>query len=83
MRDVPKRSGSSSAEAGQYLSTGLTAALSILLFLWLGTLGDRWLGTEPWLTLLSVFVGAAAGFYHMYHRLVVAPRGRQEMKRDE
>jgi F0F1-type ATP synthase assembly protein I len=83
MREVPKGKPSGSADAGRLMGVGLTAALSILLFLWLGTVGDRLLGTEPWLTLLGVFAGAAAGFYHMYHHLVVAPRGRQEKKRDE
>ncbi len=57
-----------------YLGHGLTWAASTLLFLWLGTVADDWLGTEPWLTLLGAFVGAGAGFYHMYHHLVIVPR---------
>jgi hypothetical protein len=36
-------------------------ALSTLLFLYLGTRADGWLGTEPWLTLIGAFVGAARG----------------------
>jgi hypothetical protein len=61
-------------EASRYLGVGLTWALSTLLFLWLGTLVDGWLGTRPWLTLLGAFVGASAGFYYMYYHLVVRPR---------
>jgi F0F1-type ATP synthase assembly protein I len=75
--------GGGSPDAGRYLSAGLTAGLSILLFLWLGSAADRWLRTAPWLTILGVFVGAAAGFYHMYYHLVIAPRGRQRQKHDE
>jgi F0F1-type ATP synthase assembly protein I len=54
----------------------LTWAVSTLLFLWLGTKADGWLGTEPWLALLGAFVGAGAGFYHMYHHLVEVPQDR-------
>ena len=63
---------------GEYLGHGLTWAASTLLFLWLGTRADDWLGTEPWLALLGAFVGAGAGFYHMYHHLVEVPRDREE-----
>ena len=59
---------------GEYLGHGLTWAVSTLLFLWLGTKADDWLGTEPWLALLGAFVGAGAGFYHMYHHLVEVSR---------
>jgi F0F1-type ATP synthase assembly protein I len=44
-------------------------AASTLLFLWLGTLADRWLGTEPALTFIGAFLGAGAGFYYMYRQL--------------
>ena len=63
---------------GEYLGHGLTWAASTLLFLWLGTRADDWLGTEPWLALLGAFVGAGAGFYHMYHHLVQVPADRAE-----
>ena len=68
--------GQSAAAASEYLGHGLTLAASTLLFLWLGTKVDGWLGTEPWLALLGAFVGAGAGFYHMYNQLVVVPRER-------
>lgn len=61
-------------EISRYLGYGLTWALSTLLFLYLGTLGDKWLDTKPALTLLGAFVGAAAGFYYMYRHLVEAPK---------
>lgn len=71
------------ASTSQYLGHGLTWAASTLLFLWLGTKADAWLGTEPWLALAGAFVGAAAGFYHMIHHLVVVPREREEPGEDE
>lgn len=68
--------GGSVASASAYLGHGLTWAVSTLLFLWLGTKADDWLGTEPWLALLGAFLGAGAGFYHMYSQLIVQPRER-------
>ena len=59
-----------SVELSRYLGYGLTWAMATLLFLWLGTLADKWLGTDPWLTLIGAFVGATGGFYHMYRNLI-------------
>lgn len=78
--EEPRRDGgdrSAGPRPSEYLGHGLTWAASTLLFLWLGTKADAWLGTEPWLALGGAFVGAAAGFYHMIHHLVVAPRDRE------
>lgn len=39
-----------------------------------GTLGgyyaDRWLGTSPWLTLLGIALGMAAGFLSVFRTLL-------------
>jgi ATP synthase protein I len=39
-----------------------------------GTLGgyyaDRWLGTSPWLTLLGIVLGMAAGFLNVFRTLL-------------
>lgn len=69
-------------EAGQYLGVGLQFAGSILIFLFGGRWLDERLGTSPWLLLLGVFVGAAAGFYAIYFSLVIAPRNRERERRD-
>ena len=58
---------SSGAEfAGMGLQLGLTFALFALLGQWL----DRRFGTSPWLLLLLVFIGAAAGLYSVYRRVI-------------
>lgn len=75
-------SGSTQPSVEAYLGYGLTWAVSTLLFLWGGGELDRWLGTEPWLALLGAFTGAGAGFYYMYHHLIVLPRERDK-GRDE
>lgn len=68
------------AQLSKYLGIGLTSALSTVLFAYLGLVGDDRFGTKPLLTLLGAFVGAGAGFYYLYHHLVVVPReqGRHE-----
>lgn len=57
-------------EIARALSLGLTWALSTALFLYLGSLADRWLGTDPVLTIAGTFIGAAAGFYYLYSQLM-------------
>ncbi|HEY8483786.1 MAG TPA: AtpZ/AtpI family protein [Longimicrobiales bacterium] len=66
------------AAAGQYLGLGLQWAASTALFLFLGLLVDRWLGTVPLFTILGAFVGAGAGFFSMYRHLVIEPREREK-----
>lgn len=75
-----KRGVEGSHVAANYLGTGLQFAGSIVLFLFVGQWLDRRLGTDPWLLLLGVFVGAAAGFYSLYRQLVVGPRERRQGK---
>jgi ATP synthase protein I len=67
-------------QAGDMMGVGLQFAASILLFLFVGMWLDKRLGTGPWLLILGVFVGGAAGFWSMYRRLVVDPRNK---KKDE
>ena len=49
--------------------SGLAYAAAFSLFaavvagLLLGWLLDRWLGTKPWLLVVGIVLGAAAGFY--------------------
>ena len=46
----------------------------ILLGLFVGHWIDKRLGTAPWLLILGVFVGAAAGIFNMYRILTTAER---------
>jgi F0F1-type ATP synthase assembly protein I len=79
------------ADAAPFLGHGLTWALSTALFLFLGWKLDGWLGTLPLFTILGAFVGAGAGFYSLYHHLVVksreqdssGPKGRDSGRKDE
>jgi len=66
------------ASAGQYTGYGLTFALSTLLFLLGGWWLDGKLGTMPLFLILGAFLGAGAGFYSLYHHMVVEPREQNE-----
>jgi ATP synthase protein I len=77
-RRSPEHGRPPAAEAGEVLGVGLQFAGSILFFLFVGRWLDGRLGTEPWLLLVGVFVGASAGFYSLYRQLVIAPQKRKE-----
>jgi ATP synthase protein I len=52
------------------LSTvGLELGFSVILGLFIGQYLDGLLGTEPWLLLLFLLLGAAAGFRRLYRLL--------------
>ena len=69
-RKKPLSSGSEFAGVG--LQLGATFGFGA----WLGHYLDGRLGTSPWLTILFVFLGAGAGFYSIYQRVV----GRSERR---
>ena len=71
------------SQAGEVMGAGIQFAASILLFLFVGRWLDARLGTAPWLLLLGVFVGAAAGFWSMYRQLVIVPRERARRRAEQ
>jgi ATP synthase protein I len=68
---------------GEYAGVGLQFAFSIVAFMFAGMWLDRRLGTSPWLLILFVFVGAGAGFYSIYRKLMDAQRRADEARRAE
>jgi F0F1-type ATP synthase assembly protein I len=72
-RDKGSRGGGSPSPAS-FAGAGVQFVLSILLFLYLGKWLDGKLGTAPWLLMVGVFVGAGAGFYSFYRRIMAASR---------
>lgn len=67
--------------SGQFMGLGLTWALAVLLFLGIGAWLDSKIGTAPFLMILGAFVGGAAGFYSLYHHIVIEPRERDQPPR--
>ena len=56
------------------VGAGFQLAFSILFFMGLGYLADRWLGSRPWLMLVGLAVGLGAGFYAFWLRVANAAR---------
>ena len=55
-------------------SIGMTMVLATVLGLAGGYYADRWLGTAPWLLLLGLGLGIAAGFVSMLRSVKAAER---------
>jgi ATP synthase protein I len=60
----------------EYAGLGLQLGMTFALFAFLGWWLDERLGTSPWLLILLVFVGGAAGLYSIYRR-VIGPKDRR------
>ncbi|HEX6643483.1 MAG TPA: AtpZ/AtpI family protein [Gemmatimonadales bacterium] len=65
----------------KYVSLGLTFAGGIILFMGLGYLLDRWIGTLPWFTLVGTILGAVLSFVSVYRRLL-ADEARHKAEQD-
>lgn len=66
--------------AAQLASLGLEMGIAVAIGLGMGYLLDRWLGTKPWLMLVFILLGVAAGFKGMFDaaRRVGASKGRND-----
>ncbi len=59
-------------EGGSFLGSVLAGTL-------LGYLADQWLGTDPWLIVVGILLGAYSGFMRLWHyskRIEEDPRDR-------
>ena len=50
-------------KSGIAYAAALTLFASVISLCGVGWLFDRWLGTKPWLMVIGIVLGAAAGFY--------------------
>ena len=58
----------------QFAGAGFQFAVMVVLSAFGGIWIDRKLGTSPWLLIVTVFVGAALGFYSLYRNLMKGQR---------
>jgi F0F1-type ATP synthase assembly protein I len=63
----------------EFAGIGIQFAVTLLVFAFAGVWLDSRLGTSPWFILVSVFVGAAGGFYSMYRRVTAAQRKSKDV----
>ena len=67
----PKAPSASTPPSGaEYAGAGLQLAITLVAFMFLGIWLDKRLGSSPWFVMICVFVGAGAGFYSIYRKLM-------------
>ena len=65
---------------GELSSIGLTLVVATVIGLVAGYWADRWLGTSPWLLLLGLLFGIAAGFVNLFRSVNRADRELDDTK---
>jgi ATP synthase protein I len=59
---------------GELSSMGIAMVLATVIGLGVGYALDRWLGTNPWLTLIGLGFGIAAGFVILFRTVKATER---------
>jgi ATP synthase protein I len=59
---------------GELSAVGITLVVATVIGLAGGYYLDRWLGTSPWLTLIGLLFGIAAGFVNLFRTVRRAER---------
>jgi F0F1-type ATP synthase assembly protein I len=72
--------GREMGEGYKYVSLGLTFAGGIVVFLFVGLVLDRWLGTTPIFILIGTVLGTVLSFLTVYRKLEEEARQRREQK---
>ena len=67
----------------RFSTVGLELGFSVLLGLFIGQYLDGLLGTEPWMLLLFLLLGAAAGFRRLYRLLKEVGKGDKDAPGDK
>ncbi|MBE0602445.1 MAG: AtpZ/AtpI family protein [Deltaproteobacteria bacterium] len=67
-------------ELGRYSALGFEMSLSVLIGLGIGYYLDKWLGTAPWLMILWLGFGFAAGVRSLFR---AARRSEKELEQQE
>ena len=73
----PKTGGKSDLPAvsgAQFAGAGFQFAAMVILSAFAGIWLDKRLGTTPWMVIVTVFAGAALGFYSLYRNLMKGQR---------
>ena len=60
---MPKDDGRTQNSWLRYSTLGVQFAVTLVVFVLLGTWADRRFGTDPWLTVTGSLVGIGAGMY--------------------
>ena len=72
--DLPGDDQSAWKALGQLGGIGMTLVLATVIGLAGGYYLDKWLGTSPWLTMIGLGFGIAAGFVNLFRTVTRAER---------
>ena len=67
-------------ELGKFSALGLELAIAVILGLAIGYYLDKWLGTGPWMTVIWMAIGFAAGLRSLFR---AALRSGKDLEKDE
>ncbi|HEY5765200.1 MAG TPA: AtpZ/AtpI family protein [Candidatus Deferrimicrobiaceae bacterium] len=70
-------------ELGRYSALGLELAISVLIGVAIGYYLDKWLGTEPWLMILWIGIGFAAGVRSLYRAALRSGKDLEDNGKNE
>ena len=70
-------------ELGRYSALGLEMALSVVIGLGVGYYLDKWLGTGPWLTVVWIALGFAAGVRSLYRAAVQSGKDLEKSEKEK
>lgn len=70
-------------ELGRYSALGFEMSLSVVIGLGIGYYLDKWLGTAPWLMILWLGFGFAAGVRSLYRAAKRSEKELEKQERDE
>jgi ATP synthase protein I len=71
---APAGEPSSWKALGDVAQVGIALVVATVIGLAGGYYADRWLGSSPWLTLIGLGVGIAAGFVNLFRSVKAAER---------
>lgn len=70
-------------ELGKYSALGLEMAISVVVGLAIGYYLDKWLGTSPWLTIVWIGLGFAAGVRSLYRSAVQSGKSLEKNEEEK
>ena len=76
-KPAEERDGGVVRASSQFLGHGMTLAVSVALFGWVGFKVGARIGAESLLMILGMLFGGAAGFFNLYAQVVIRPREEQ------
>ena len=69
-------------ELGRYSALGLELAIAVVIGLAVGYYLDKWLGTDPWMTVIWMGIGFAAGVRSLYRAALRSGEDLEKNKKD-